>query len=220
MDLRPSCEAHFFHSVVGTSSDNLCSDWLVGDNFLRSVYAVYDFGDYDAKGSMSDPYIQFLSLVDPDEASADFHEQRGGQPNQNISYTGLSEAAIAPSFFISDDVSETIVLIGKLVPTMLGIIALNTIILVMLLAGGLCFWMKRRRSRRFEGTRRQNRGRMTPMTLDTTSNYEFSRYQSTAVPVSYQPVSMALTEDTFVPPSPAFYQSEGGKQSDRPKSIA
>jgi len=170
---------------------------------------------------MSNPYIQFLSLVDPDEASADFHKQRGGEPNQNITYVGLSEAAIAPSFFISDDVSETIVLMGKLVPTMLGIIALNTIILVVLLTGGLCFWMKRRHSRRFEGTRRQIRGRMAPMALETTSNYDISHEQSTTAPAAYQPVSMALTEDTFVPPSPAFYNFEGGKHpSDRPKSIA
>ena len=207
------------HLIAELLSDHVFSDWLVGDNFLRSVYAVYDFGDYDAKGSMGDPYIQFLSVIDPDEASDDFHKHRGGQPNQNITYVGLSGAAIAPSFFISDDVSETIALVGKLVPTMLGIIALNTIILVVLLAGGLCFWVKRRRSRRSEGTRipRETRGRMTPMALD---GYGFPREQS-ATPAAYQPVSMALTEDTFVPPLPAFHQFDGVTHpGDRPKSIA
>lgn len=211
-----TCVGSFIPTQFGPQTQ---FDWLVGDNFLRSVYAVYDFGDYDAKGSMGDPYIQFLSVIDPDEASDDFHKHRGGQPNQNITYVGLSGAAIAPSFFISDDVSETIALVGKLVPTMLGIIALNTIILVVLLAGGLCFWVKRRRSRRSEGTRipRETRGRMTPMALD---GYGFPREQS-ATPAAYQPVSMALTEDTFVPPLPAFHQFDGVTHpGDRPKSIA
>ncbi|KAF5363696.1 hypothetical protein D9756_000629 [Leucocoprinus leucothites] len=197
-------------------------DWLVGDNFLRSVYAVYDFGDYDDKGVMGDPYMQFLSIINPDDASVDFHKIRGGEPKSNITYVGLNGTANAPSFFISDNVSESLEMISRFVPAMLGIIALNTLILLGILISGLCYWMKKRRLRRYDGVRtpRGTRGRMTPMPLDTTPSYVAGE-QSSAVPATYQPVSMALTEDTFVPPSPAFHKFDGvAYPGDRPKSIA
>ncbi|GLB40049.1 putative peptidase A1 family protein [Lyophyllum shimeji] len=43
---------------------------VLGDSFLRNVYTVYDFGDRGADGSLSSPYMQFLSQVDPAKAAA------------------------------------------------------------------------------------------------------------------------------------------------------
>ncbi|KAJ3563842.1 hypothetical protein NP233_g8671 [Leucocoprinus birnbaumii] len=215
-----TCVGSFVPTPLGSESQ---FDWLVGDNFLRSVYAVYDFGDYDSNGVMGNPFMQFLSIINPDEASADFHQIRGGQPNTNITYVGLNGTDNAASFFLSDNVSESIELISKFVPAMLGIIALNTLILLGILISGLCYWMKKRRLRRYDGIRtpRGTRGRMTPMALDTTTPSYVAGEQSSPVPATYQPVSMALTEDTFVPPSPAFHKFDGvAYPGDRPKSIA
>lgn len=57
---------------------------------MRSLYTVYDFGDYDSSGNMGDPFIQLLSLTDPNEASADFHKLRGGSPNGTITYSAAN----------------------------------------------------------------------------------------------------------------------------------
>ncbi|KAG6844199.1 hypothetical protein H0H87_008985 [Tephrocybe sp. NHM501043] len=45
--------------------DNINPDFDVvfGDTFLRNVYSVYDFGDFDADGSTTAPYMQFLSQI-------------------------------------------------------------------------------------------------------------------------------------------------------------
>ncbi|QRW21513.1 aspartyl protease [Rhizoctonia solani] len=51
-------------------------DFLLGDSFLRNVYAVYDFGDFDASGNMGKPYIKLLPLTDPVAASASFKKNR------------------------------------------------------------------------------------------------------------------------------------------------
>ena len=58
------------------TSNIVHSDWLIGDNEMRSLYTVYDFGDFDDSGEMGDPFMQLLSLVDPNEASKEFHSAR------------------------------------------------------------------------------------------------------------------------------------------------
>lgn len=198
-----------------------CSDWLLGDNFLRSVYAVYDFGDFDEKGDPGAPYMRLLSLVDPDEASADFHKIRGGTAQHNITYQGLNVTANAPTFFISDDLSKSIEKLSNLVPAMLGVVAFNAVVLVALIVGGAVCWMRRRRSARLQ--RRHTRGRegLSPMPMNPISSYTAGGHSPSGMPVAYEPVSMALSEDTFVPPSPAFHKLDRNTQpGDRPKSIA
>lgn len=219
-----TCVGSFIPTQLGPQSQ---FDWLIGDNFLRSVYAVYDFGDYDDKGVMGDPYLRFLPVFNPDEASVDFHSIRGGTPRQNITYIGLQGTANAPSFFISNDISESLEMIGKFIPAMLGIVALNALILICLVIGGLYYWMKRRRLRRSERVRggsggtRNVRGRLSPMPLNNIPSYVAGDQVSPSTPVVYHPVSMALTEDTFVPPAPAFHKFDNSMQpGDRPKSIA
>ncbi|KAF7776156.1 hypothetical protein Agabi119p4_4549 [Agaricus bisporus var. burnettii] len=213
-----TCVGSFIPSQLSAESQ---FDWLIGDNFLRSVYAVYDFGDFDDKGVAGPPYMRLLSLVNPDDASADFHEIRGGSPQHNITYKGLNETANTPSFFISDDVSESIETISKLVPAMLAVVAFNAIVLVVLIIGGVVCWMKKRRLRSFQ--RRVTRGRegLSPMPMNPVSSYTPGGQLPSSMPVAYEPVSMALTEDTFVPPSPAFHKLDRNMQpGDRPKSIA
>ncbi|KAH9482643.1 putative aspartic-type endopeptidase CTSD [Psilocybe cubensis] len=207
-------------------------DWLVGDNFLRSVYSVYDFGDFDASGNMGDPYMKFLSIVDADESSIEFHKERGGTPRTNITFVGLDGASVAPSFAISNDISESLELIGKYIPAMLGIVALNALILIVCCVVWMISFCRKRKLRQPAVTARTPRSRQSPIpgSINSTMSSMPMNPRNTYIAGSpqanhsYQPVSMALTEDTFVPPSPAFhsFDREGGKGSpgDRPKSVA
>ncbi|PPQ98541.1 hypothetical protein CVT24_004032 [Panaeolus cyanescens] len=197
-------------------------DWLVGDNFLRSAYSVYDFGDFDDNGQMGDPYMKLLSIVDPDDASKDFHELRGGTPRTNITFVGLDGAAVEPIFFISNDISESLERIGKFIPIMLGVVALNALVVIICCIIWLVSFCRKRRLRALARTptvsARTPRSRMSPMPMDPRNSYVAGSPQ----PHVYEPVSMALTEDTFIPPTPAFLAREGSKLNpgDRPKSIA
>jgi hypothetical protein len=214
-------------SFVPSASIAKDFDWLVGDNFLRSAYSVYDFGDFDDTGKMGDPYMKLLSIVDADEASIEFHELRGGTPRTNITFVGLDGVSVAPSFSISNDISESLELIGKFIPAMLGIVALNALIVIVCCIVWLVSFCRKRRNRAVARTPRSRmspmprtpRSRMSPMPMDPRNSYIAGGPQQ---PHVYEPVSMALTEDTFVPPSPAFLGREGSKlgSGDRPKSIA
>ncbi|KAF8655269.1 hypothetical protein AX16_003170 [Volvariella volvacea WC 439] len=192
-------------------------DWLIGDNFLRSVYSIYDFGDPDPSGNIGNPFMKFLSLIDPDEASADFAKLRGTQPRTNITYIGLDGTMIQPSFALSAQANQTLELVGKFFPALIGLIAFNALVLVLLVIAGVYYLCRRRRNR----TARTPRGRTTPMPINPRNSY-IAGVPLHEQPHTYQPVSMALTEDTFVPPSPAFHSMDKDtiRTGDRPKSVA
>jgi hypothetical protein len=198
-------------------------DWIVGANFLRSVYSIYDFGDFDSSGKMGDPYLKLLSLVDPDEASQEFHGIRGGEARKGIVYQPVNAAGSSGSgggtttITLGSNVANTLDKVGKYFPAMLAVMALNAIILLALVAVGIMLLMKQRKTK---SSRRKLPGRMSPMPLGgLNSTYSDAGFPH-GLPHSYQPVSMALTEDTFVPPSPAFHNGDGLKSGDRPKSVA
>jgi len=209
LDVTPAsdnttCLGSFIPQAVGDGE----YDWLIGVNFLRSVYSVYDFGDFDSSGKEGDPYVKLLSLIDPNEASADFHKLRGGSPKTNISY----KPALVASFALSMDAGQTLERIENYIPALLGLVALNALILIALTICGTVIYCRRR------GTSplRERRGRVTPVQMDPINSYIAGARAHT-----YEPVSMALTDDTFVPPSPAFHtSSKNSRPDDRPKSVA
>ena len=173
-------------SVSLTSSP---SDWLIGDNVLRSVYSIYDFGDFDSDGNMGNPYMKLLSLVDPNKASVDFHNIRGGTPVANITYNASNSTDSSTTISLSDDVAKVLDKIGKFFPAMLAVMAFNALTLLVLIIVGIVLLCKKRN----RGSRKM-RGRMSPVPLNRTSRF---RGEPTH---AYEPVSVALTEDTFVPP--------------------
>lgn len=181
------------------------------------MYSVYDFGDFDSSGKMGNPYLKFLSVVDPDQASADFHQIRGGVSNTNITYIGLSAAAAALSFGLSDNTSQALEIIAKFIPPMLALIAVTCIILIICCVIWLVSFCRKRKAR---AVARMPRSRaMRPIPLNDTSSYiGEATTPSPSTPHVYEPVSMALTEDTFVPPSPAFHSFDSSKM--RPKSFS
>lgn len=170
--------------------------------------------------------MKLLSIIDPDVASSDFHQIRGGTPRTNITYVGLQGSSIEPTFFISNDISESLNTIGKLLPAVLGIVALNALVLAVLLVAGLVIYCRKRdvsALRPRTPMARTPLGRSSPMPMSVPRNsYIAGILEEQSQPHSYEPVSMALTEDTFVPPSPAFHKFDGTRlqSGDRPKSIA
>ncbi|KAI0921265.1 hypothetical protein AcW2_006291 [Taiwanofungus camphoratus] len=217
-----TCVGSFIPQSVSVGDGQF--DWLIGDNVLRSVYTIYDFGDYDSTGNMGNPYIKLLSLVDPDQASVDFHKVRGGTPNQNITYNAAnvsSNASGSTSVTISDNLANTLNKVGTYLPAVLALVAFNAFVMIVLAIAGIVYMCRRRNKGRARA--RMAPGRASPMPMNTMSTFGMPASGDAHV---YQPVSMALTDDTFVPPSPAF--SKPGFEGDtlragsdiRPKSVA
>jgi hypothetical protein len=166
------------------------SDWLLGDSVLRSAYVIYDFGDFDSSGNMGPPYLKLLSVVDPNKASVAFHDIRGGSPNTNITFNASNSTDSSTTVSLSDDVAQVLDKIGKFFPAMLAVIAFNALILLVLVIVGITILCKRRKP----NISRKTRGRMSPLPLNRMSRF------GTESMHTYEPVSMAISEDTFVPP--------------------
>lgn len=199
-----TCVGSFIPQSVSVGAGQF--DWLIGDNVLRSIYTLYDFGDFNSSGSMGDPYVQMLALVDPDQASAEFHSVRGGTPNTNITYNVSNSPSGSTTVSLSTQVATAIDTLSNFLPVILGLMALNTLILIALSIAGIVLLCKRRR-RNARG--RKTPGRLSPMPMGHLPG-------EIPLPHTYQPVSMALTEDTlFAPPTPGFKTF-----ADRPNSVA
>ncbi|KAJ7276396.1 aspartic peptidase domain-containing protein [Mycena haematopus] len=165
-------------------------DWLVGDNVLRSMYSVYDFGDFDSNNNMGDPYVKLLALVDPNQASQDFHNIRGGTALHNITYNAAPSTTDGPATVsVSSDIGDNLNKIVAFIPAMLGIMALNAAVLIALIVFGVWFMCRKRKTK---ATTRKTRGRMSPMPMDPRNSYIAGVAPQ---PHAYQPVSMAITED-------------------------
>ncbi|TRM67583.1 aspartic peptidase domain-containing protein [Schizophyllum amplum] len=209
---QSQCVGSFVPGSLAVAEGNF--DWLIGDNFLRSVYSVYDFGDFDSDGKMGDPYVKILSIVDPNEASQEFASQRNTSPRSGISYQAqdVDEASMAStSVTVSSDVANTLDKLATYLPAILAIMALNALVLLVLGASGMIYVC--RRSRRRKVMCRTGRG-FSPMPMNPRHSY-IAGVPANEQPHTYEPVSMAITDDTFVAPSPRYMEFENG----RPKSV-
>lgn len=211
------CVGTFLPQAVSVGAGEF--DWLIGDNVLRSIYSIYDFGDFDGSGRMGNPYVKLLSLVDPNKASAEFHQLRGGSAATNITYNAATSSGAGgggggATVSLSADMVDTITQLGRYVPVVLAVMALNALAVLLLVVVACVHLCRRRRSR---ARARKTPGRMSPMPMGP-ATASFSMASAAGEGHTYEPVSMALTEDTFVPPSPAF-QKEGASKL-RPMSVA
>ncbi|KAL7282459.1 hypothetical protein ACG7TL_003930 [Trametes sanguinea] len=222
------CVGSFVPQTVSVAGGQF--DWLIGDNVMRSVYTVYDFGDFDSSGNMGNPFMQLLALVDPNQASQEFHKARGGTPSGNITYnaqnvsssTGAassSPSSSGSSVTLSAELADTLNKLQGYFPAMLAVMALNALVLLVLAGAAITYLCRRRGKARA----RRNPGRASPLPLQRTSSFGGMGLAmgggDNGEPHVYQPVSMALTEDTFVPPSPAFSKPGFGdnlRPGDRP----
>ncbi|KAG9128063.1 hypothetical protein FRC07_005650 [Ceratobasidium sp. 392] len=145
-------------------------DFVLGDSFLRNVYAIYDFGDFDTSGNMGKPYVKLLPLTDPTAASAGFKKNRaatlaqlpsegsiesfGGvsTPNSvaNSSLSGGSGANNLASAGSSDDdasINETLNKLVKYAPIALALLGVNVVLLIGVIAMGACAMAKRNKTK-------------------------------------------------------------------------
>jgi hypothetical protein len=201
------------------------SDWLIGDNVLRSVYSLYDFGDFDASGAMGDPYIKLLSIIDPNQAAQDFHAVRGGTPGGNITYNASNTTGTSGklTFSLSEDVARSVARFGQFFPIILGILALNVLVILSLgIVGIVVFCRGRGKCCGGRGgvgamkKRKMARGETpSPLTLrDMPMNPSINVIDSDNVarPSShvYEPVSLtAATEDTVFSPMRKSHNFDG-----------
>jgi len=197
-------------------------DIIIGDNVLRSVYSVYDFGDFDASGKMGNPYVKLLSLVDPNEASKDFAAARGSIARTNITYNAINSTAAAASgttVSISDDITNVLNKLNSYIPIMLALLGLNALVILLLVIAAFIYIYRRRSASSV--LKRRTARRLTPMPLEALSTDSFTPPLRPSLQRSsqhtYEPVSVAVTDDTFVPPSPPFHGSKAGV---RPQSVA
>ncbi|KAF9221963.1 acid protease [Gyrodon lividus] len=212
---KNTCVGSFVPQSVSVEAGQF--DWLIGDNVLRSVYTLYDFGDFDSSGNKGNPYVQMLALIDPNQASVEFHASRGGTPNSNITYNVSNSGSGATTVTLSTDVATTIDKLSKYLPAMLSVMALNAFVLIVLAVLGIMLLCRRRGK---AARARKTPGRLTQMPMNHPMSANRSSEILEEVPHTYQPVSMALTEDPlFVPPSPAF-TADSSRFGDRPRSIA
>ncbi|KAF9055262.1 acid protease [Hymenopellis radicata] len=222
LDMNPSaytgdntCLGSFVPGSIATSEGQF--DYIFGVNVLRSMYSLYDFGDFGSDGKMGTPYVQLLSLIDPDKASKTFCDARGCTARTGITYQKSDNTYDGPasSVSVSGATAEVLDKFNTWFPAMLGIMALNAVVLLGVLILGIVLLCRKCRKR---SASRVPVSRRNPTPLD----FSVSSAATGAQPHTYAPVSMAITEDTMVPPSPAFHKFEGStlKPGDRPKSLA
>jgi saccharopepsin len=195
---------------------------------LRSVYSVYDFGDFDSNNQMGNPYVKLMPIITADGASAEFAKERGTTARTGITYTPLDTIANAGSsggdtttVTLSTDVAKVLDTLGKYFPAIAGVLALNAIVLLVLLFLALFYVCRRRKSSSGTARRRSQIGRtsraLTPMPMNDATDFTQPPQQAHV----YEPVSMALSEaeTILVPPSPGFAKGKA-KDVDRPYSFA
>jgi hypothetical protein len=120
---------------VPTPGDFEGVDMILGATALRSIYAVYDFGDFDANNQMGDPYVQLLSIVDLAQASAEFASVR------NVTYSNtpktnpdlLQKTGDDDSTDIDESFKSDIHKLAKMAPFVFALLGGIALILVVLL---------------------------------------------------------------------------------------
>ncbi|KAH8118676.1 acid protease [Phellopilus nigrolimitatus] len=212
-----SCIGTFVPQSVSIGNGQF--DWLIGDNFLRSVYSMYDFGDFDSNNNMGNPYIKLLSLVDPNNASSEFVAVRGGTARSNITYN-VANGSGSPGSTTLSLADSTADKLGKLVdyiPAVLGILGLNALVLLVVAGVGIAFMCRRRRRKSSKKDRASllslNARAPTPYpgspgpspagsvgAVDLGDGHRYSRVD----PDSGEPEDMP-----FTPPEPAFCGYDG-----------
>ncbi|KAF6755779.1 aspartic peptidase domain-containing protein [Ephemerocybe angulata] len=79
-------------------------DMILGMNFLRSVYTLYNFGSWIENGTQDNPYIQMSSFTDPVAARKDFVQLRlAGQDTISDSRWALLPASQMQKSPVSDE---------------------------------------------------------------------------------------------------------------------
>jgi len=198
----------------------MSSDWLIGDNVLRSVYGLYDFGDFDSTGAMGNPYVQLLPIVDPNNASAAFTALRGGTPRNNITYnaTPSSGSSGSTSLSVSNSVADKLGKLVDFIPAILSVLALNALALFVISIVVVVFMCRRGRG----SNKSQKKGRAglalsgrtpTPYPMSPTERTRAGIPDATVDAQGYERISVLVPgepeDQPFTPPEPSFQGYDG-----------
>jgi len=138
-------------------------DIALGDTFLRNVYSLYDFGDTLPDGSIGDAYIQLLAKTDMSKATSDYASSRqnalknytdpelsplqlvkliltdsdSGDSASDVSVDNKDETRLAES---SSSDSNLVASYG---PAIIGLLAANIVIGLILIALGILQCIRR-----------------------------------------------------------------------------
>ncbi|KAF8524628.1 aspartic peptidase domain-containing protein [Hysterangium stoloniferum] len=205
-----SCFGAFLPQATSTATSSEL-DILLGAAFLRSCYSVFDFGDFLPGDSleMGKPYIQLWSLVeDGAEASADFHQVRGGTANNTFlsnagvntpsnstaSASGSSSTSSGTSSANINSLEAKVDKIYKFAPALFALTAVNILVLLVVLILAASRFCTRRK--------RKTRSRGNAMPVPTSDPAEPSPEPGSFIPLQrpnapglsdYRPVSMGET---------------------------
>lgn len=167
------------------------------------MYSLYDFGDFDSSGRMGDPYVKLLSLIDPNEASADFVKDRGGVARTNITYTATQNDGGGPmNVSATDKMADDISKLVTYIPVILGFMGLNALALLIIAGVGACYFIRRRKHK----SKKNKAGLVLtsrtstphPAVNNTPGDHEYER-------VSVHAPDGEHEDEPFTPPEPAFH---------------
>jgi saccharopepsin len=108
-------------------------DLLLGDVFLRNVYALFDLGDWEDSQAtiMGNPYVKLLSITNGTTASTEYHKLRGGsetEANKISNAQSSSSGSVSSSnVYTSSDTLDHLVRYAEI---MLSLLAVTTVLLV------------------------------------------------------------------------------------------
>ncbi|KIJ57034.1 hypothetical protein M422DRAFT_238611 [Sphaerobolus stellatus SS14] len=157
---NPVCAGTWRPQTLTVGSSDF--DFIFGVAFMRSVYSMFDFGDFQSDNkTLGNPYLRLWSVVNGTDASKDFHTVRGGTVNStftsnigvnaissdpNASQTGTGNAVTGVDLAT---LQTSIDKFDKLIPILFGLTGLN--LLVLFAIGVIFFWRSARRRRGSKG---------------------------------------------------------------------
>jgi len=187
------------------------------------MYSLYDFGDFDSSGKMGNPYIKLLSIVDPNNASAEFTAARGGTPRTNITYNAATGTGSSGSVSVADNTADKLAKLADYIPIMLGILALNAVALIVIAIVAVVYMCRKSKLRRSGAKRRSTTGLKNGLSLRSPTPYPGPMPMSpingqmdlaeAGGPHAYAAVAGHAPgepeDQPFNPPEPSFQSYEG-----------
>lgn len=153
---------------------------------------------------MGNPYVKLLSVVNPDNASAEFVAARGGVAKTNITYNatpGSGSDSGSTSVTLADDIADKLNKLITYIPVVLGILALNAIALLVVAVAVMCYLIKSRRGRKVA---KRNRG-MIPLSARAPTPYPGPINGSAMDGHEYEQVSIMAPEPEDMPFTPPAF---------------
>lgn len=186
------------------------------------MYSLYDFGDFNSAGKPGNPYVKLLSIVDPNNASAEFTAIRGGTPRTNITYNATPSSGSSGSISVADSTADKLAKLADYIPIMLGILALNAVALIVIAIVAVVYMCRKSKLKRSSAKRRTS-GLKNGLSIRTPTPYPgpmpaspingATEFGESSGPHQYAAVAVHAPgepeDQPFVPPDQPFPSYDG-----------